>query len=191
MEPKVKKWLTALSVILTLVGILAIIGFAFAIVVYTDNGNGNIMGMTRTSTVPQAITGGSPQLVRFETDDRAFGFTYADGVFTAQRPGVVNVTAQVAVNVSGTGGGAVVVSPILLFITKNASTVPLGLNTVVATSGTVSSTNSQFGVVSSGLLLNKGDTFAVWVSSPTGQQLLAGPNRWITITGTPSFNNLV
>ncbi len=186
MEKKVKNWLIALSFFMAVALALAIA----AIVLATIPDNQQVLGMTRTSTVAQTITGGTAQVVRFETEDRTYGFGYADGIFTALKPGVVNVTAQVSVNVSGTGGGASVVSPLVMFITKNASSVPLGLTTVVATSGTVSSTNTQFGVVSSGLLLNKGDTFAVWVSTPTGQQLNAGPQRWITITGTSALTNL-
>jgi hypothetical protein len=171
----------ALGVVFVFVAIAAIVALILAALAYTQ-GPSSQMQMERTSNVVQTITGGVAQPVLYEIDLSASGLTYADGIFTANRSNRVLLNTILAVNVSGTGGGATTLVPVSVFVQRSGSDIPYGLMQYVPVSTTPGATNTQYIQFSTQFPIKSGETFSVQIVTSTAQQLLGGANKYIAIT---------
>jgi hypothetical protein len=168
--------------------VVAAIAIAALIIACQNHNSGTSSRfMARTMSTGIQYTGGVGHFVTWDTQiGSAFGFTYEDGRFIASKSGVYVFAGNLSVNVSGTGGGGTTLAPVTATVVKNSQNTG-GTQTQYATQNfspidfSIVAGNSQYITWSTLVQLDAGESLALFILSPTFQQILGGPTSYAAI----------
>jgi hypothetical protein len=179
-------WNVALTVCFFIFAVIALVAFVLVIILWTQMDSSNGAFMTRTSVAAQSVTAATVTALLFDTNLSSSFFDYEAGSFTVKASGSYEITANLAVNTTGTGGGGSTLGPITVWVAKEGSAIHYGLNNSAPASTTPSSTNSQYLTVNTNIGFSAGEKFTIVALASTAQSILGGATTYLSVNRTGS-----